>query len=170
MNGTGAKTKAIGRHKKEILMISTTGGLAFSAGIAAMSIAFGAAANAQSDAAGRAHARVMAGVEKLQAGCSADVKKFCSTVTPGEGRLFYCIMAHEDQISEKCDFVLYQAMRNLEHALDKIGQVADACGDDIEKSCANVPGGGGRIAACLAAKKASLSPACQSAIGGAVPK
>jgi Golgi apparatus protein 1 len=146
-------------------MRSITRKLTWAVGVAAMSVVFGTAANAQSDAASRAEARIMAGVQKLQAGCADDAKKFCSTVTPGEGRLFYCIMAHEDQISPKCDYTLFTAMRNLERALDKLEEVADACGDDIEKSCTNIPPGGGRIAVCLASKKASLSPACQAAVG-----
>jgi predicted enzyme related to lactoylglutathione lyase len=151
-------------------MTLATGRLTFAAGIAVMSVVLGTAANAQSDAANRIQARLIAGVQKLQTGCSVDVKKFCSTVTPGEGRLFHCIMAHEDQISAKCDFTLFTAMRNLEHALDKIEQVADACGDDIEKSCSNVPEGSGRIAVCLASKKTSLSSACQAAISDLAAK
>ena len=149
-------------------MTSTTGRLTFAAGIAAM--ALGTGALAQSEAASRAQARVMAGVEKLQAGCSEDAKKFCGTVTPGEGRLFYCVMAHEDKISSKCDYTLFTAMRNLERALDKLEDAADACGEDIEKSCSNIPEGGGRIAVCLASKKASLSSACQAAIGDLATK
>ena len=139
-------------------------------GAAALLLAFGATANAQSDAASRVQARIKAGIEKLEAGCSADAKKFCSTVTAGEGRLFYCILAHEDQISTKCDYVLYSAMRNLERALHKVEEVADTCGEDIEKNCANIPDGGGRVATCLVAKKASLSAACQAAIGSLAPK
>lgn len=147
-------------------MRSSAGRFTFAVGVVAMSVVFGAAANAQSDAASRAQARIMAGVQKLQAGCAEDVRKFCTTVTPGEGRLFYCIMAHEDQISPKCEYALFTAARNLERALDKLEEVADACGDDIEKSCTNIPPGGGRIAVCLASKKASLSAACQAAISG----
>ena len=29
--------------------------------------------------------------------------KFCGQVTPGEGRLVLCMMAHEDKVSNKCD-------------------------------------------------------------------
>ena len=61
-------------------------------------------------------------------------------------------------------------MRNLERALHKVEEVADACGDDIEKNCANIPQGGGRIATCLVTKKTSLSAACQAAIGSLAPK
>jgi len=58
---------------------------------AAALFVFGASANAQSDAAGRAQARIMAGVKKLEAGCAADAQKYCTTVTPGDGRLFFVL-------------------------------------------------------------------------------
>ena len=125
---------------------------------------FGASANAQSDAAGRAQARIMAGVKKLEAGCAADAQKYCTTVTPGDGRLFFCIIAHEDKLSTKCDYALFEASRNLERALNRIEDAADACWNDIEKQCANIPEGGGRIAQCLSAKQASLSQQCQAAV------
>jgi chorismate synthase len=152
------------------MMTSITGKMTLAVGIAATFLALGAGASAQSDAASRVQARIAAGMQKLVAGCSADVKKFCSTVTDGEGRLFHCLMAYEDQLSEKCDQTLYSAARNLERAIDKIETVADACGSDIEKNCANVPDGRGRVAVCLASKKASLSATCQNAIGGLTAK
>ena len=105
-----------------------------------------------------------AGAKKLEAGCAADTQKYCATVTPGEGRLFFCIRAHEDKISAKCDYALFDASRNLQRALGRIEDAADACWNDIEKNCANMEAGGGRIAQCLSAKKASLSKECQTAI------
>lgn len=127
-------------------------------------------ADAQSDRAAQLQARIMAGVKKLEAGCGADVKKFCSSVTPGEGRLFFCILAHEDKLSTKCDYALFEASRNLERALDRVELAADACWTDIEKHCADIPEGGGRIMQCLAGKKASVSAACRTAIDNIVLK
>jgi hypothetical protein len=110
-------------------------------------------------------ARVNAAVAKIQAACSADLQKYCSMVTPGEGRILLCIQAHEDKISSKCDFALFEASRNLNRALDKIERAAAVCWGDIEKNCAGIPEGGGGIARCLVTKKASLSKACQTELG-----
>jgi Cysteine rich repeat len=40
-----------------------------------------------------------------------------------------------------------------------------ACGADMRALCGDVPPGGGRIVQCLAAKAASLSPACHDVLG-----
>jgi hypothetical protein len=34
--------------------------------------------------------------------CADDVKRFCSTVTPGEGRILQCLQEHAQDISERC--------------------------------------------------------------------
>jgi hypothetical protein len=101
---------------------------------------------AQTPTAENARERVKNAEQKLRLACGDDVTKYCSTVTPGEGRLLFCMMAHEDKISTKCDYALYSAARNLDRAIDIIEQAADACWSDIEKLCADVPEGGGRIA------------------------
>ena len=54
--------------------------------------------------------------------------------------------------------------RNIERAIDRIEQTADACWPDIEKQCSDTAPGGGRVAQCLVAKKASLSAECAAAI------
>ncbi len=112
-------------------------------------------------------ARVAAGVEKVQKACSADIQKYCGSVTPGEGRLLLCMQAHEDQVSAGCDLAIFEASRNLQRALHRIELVADACWNDIEKHCANLDPGEGRIAQCLVDKKSSLSPVCGRLIGRA---
>jgi hypothetical protein len=124
--------------------------------------ALGTAVQAQTDAARRVEARLAAAVKKIEAACADDAKKYCGTVTLGEGRLFLCMEAHEDKVSAKCDYAVYSAARNLERALDRIEQVAEACWNDIEQHCANASEIEGRIAKCLVAKTASLRPACQA--------
>jgi hypothetical protein len=109
-------------------------------------------------------ARLAAASAKLQAACGSDLSKYCNTVTPGEGRLIFCMMAHEDKISSKCDYALYDASRKMERTLDLIEQAADACWNDIEKHCAKIPEGGGRIAQCLLNNKASVAKGCRTAI------
>jgi Putative metallopeptidase len=112
--------------------------------------------------------RIAAGVGKIRAACGDDIKKYCSTVTPGDSRLILCIQAHEDQISVQCDYALFEASRNLERALDRIGQIADVCWTDIAQFCSHLPEGGRwRIPQCLASQKVVLSPACQGAISPA---
>ena len=113
---------------------------------------------------GQVETRIAAGVQKIEAACSADIKKFCSTVTPGDSRLMLCIQAHEDQISVQCDYALFDASRNLERALDRVAQIANVCWNDIEQFCSHLPEGGSwRIPQCLASQQVLLSPACKGA-------
>ena len=135
----------------------------FMVGIIGAILVVGAAANAQT-VQGKLEGRLTEAVKKIDAACSDDLKKYCSTVTPGEGRLLLCLEAHEDKISTQCEYSLFAAARNLERALDRIEQTADACWDDIEKHCASVPAGGGGITRCLINQKSSLQAACGSKI------
>jgi hypothetical protein len=128
-----------------------------------------AAAQAQSELARKLDARLQAAGEKIIAACGADVKQFCGNVSPGEGRIMLCMMAHEDKISTKCDYALYEASRNLDRALGRIELIADACWDDVAKMCGNVPEGGGRIAGCLLQNKTKASRRCQATLAKVPP-
>lgn len=109
--------------------------------------------------------RITTAVKKVEAACGEDLKKFCSTVTPGEGRVLLCLEAHEDKISGRCDVALYNGSRNLDRALDHVAMTADACWNDVDKLCSNVPDGEGRVAQCLLDKRASVSPGCKANLG-----
>jgi hypothetical protein len=120
--------------------------------------------SAQTAAERRIADRLEAATKKLHAACGDDLSKFCGDVAEGQGRLLLCLMAHEDKISAKCDYALYDAGRNLERALDRVEIVADACWKDIEANCGNVPAGGGRIGSCLVGAKDKLSAQCKAAL------
>jgi hypothetical protein len=126
---------------------------------------FTAGSHAQTKLQSKIEDRVTTAVKKVEAACGEDLRKFCSTVTPGEGRVLLCLEAHEDKISSKCDVALYNASRNLDRALDHVAMTADACGSDVDKLCSNIPDGEGRVAQCLLDKRASVSAACKTNLG-----
>ena len=59
---------------------------------------------------------------KLQNACADETNKYCSTVTPGEGRLLYCMQAHEDKISAKCAYELEEAAARFQTSEDNLKQ------------------------------------------------
>jgi Golgi apparatus protein 1 len=105
--------------------------------------------------------RVSAAIEAVQGACAADIRKFCGSVSRGEGRVLLCMQAHDDQLSWRCQFALYRASRKLEHTLSRVERVADACWNDIETQCKDVP-----IGQCVMDKAGSLSSACQKVVSG----
>ena len=50
-------------------------------------------------------------VEHLIEACEPEIETYCSQVTPGEGRLLACAYAHQDKLSGRCEFALYDALR-----------------------------------------------------------
>lgn len=104
-------------------------------------------------------------VTTIEQGCSAEIENYCSQVTPGDGRLLACFFAHEDKLTGQCQYALYNASAQLEHAISALNYVAGQCQSDMEKLCANVAVGEGRVLDCLEANKESVSAACNQAIG-----
>ena len=60
--------------------------------------------HAQSDVTKTFVDRLIEQVTKLDRSCAKEIKKYCSTVTPGEGRVIYCMQAHEDKLSPGCSY------------------------------------------------------------------
>lgn len=103
-------------------------------------------------------------VGKLEKSCAKDIKKYCSNVTPGEGRMIYCMQAHEDKISPGCAYDLEDVVLALQASNDALKEAVNACRTDIADKCGTVQPGKGRIAACLVANKATVSKDCADAI------
>jgi hypothetical protein len=108
--------------------------------------------------------KLTAGVAKLESACANDIKKYCKTVTPGEGRMIYCMQAHEDKISAKCTFELGEAATSVQTAADALKDAVIACKAEINGVCGKVAPGQGRIAACLLSNKSTASAGCADAI------
>jgi Golgi apparatus protein 1 len=107
--------------------------------------------------------RVIKTVEKS---CAADIKEFCSKVTPGEGRLLLCMAAHEDKISDGCFTTLLDVGDSIELSLSSVKRAASVCANEIDTLCANVDAGEGRIAQCLIDNRSKLSAPCSAEVAG----
>lgn len=130
----------------------------------ASGVGFASAAYAQTDAMNAVLQRLMAGIKKLENSCGADIKKHCSDVTPGDGRIMHCLQAYEDKLSPECEYDLDEAELQLQTTLDHLREAVNACRSDIDKLCAKTTPGQGRIAACLAANRTSVSQTCVEAV------
>ena len=87
--------------------------------------------------------KLTARVAKLESACAKDIKKYCSTVTPGEGRMIYCMQAHEDKISAKCAFELGEAATSVQTAADALKDAVIACKAEINGVCGKTTAGPG---------------------------
>lgn len=121
-------------------------------------------ASAQTDIAKAIQERLATQIAKLQNSCADEITKYCSTVTPGEGRLLYCMQAHEDKISAKCAYELGETAAKFQASADNLRDAINACKTEITGVCGKTQPGEGRVAACLIANKSTLSKNCAEAL------
>jgi hypothetical protein len=106
-------------------------------------------------------ARIAGAAQQLRTACADELRNFCGTVTPGEGRLLLCMQAHADKISPQCELSLLETSRNIGKAVRRVESFAEACWDDIQTHCS---GAGGSVAQCMAEKRGMLSGPCQAQV------
>ncbi len=98
-------------------------------------------------------------------GCKKELKAYCGDVTIGEGRVLACLYAHNDKLSGRCEYALYDAAAQLDRFVSALSYVVNECEDDLEEYCAYVEAGEGRLAECLLVKnKDKISKRCTQAI------
>ena len=103
-------------------------------------------------------------IEGLKKACNKELTTFCKGVQPGEGRILACLYAFQDRVSGKCEYAIYDAATQLEHAATALKFAAAECKDDLLKYCGNVEVGNGRVKACLGKNEKSLSDKCKDAL------
>ncbi len=103
-------------------------------------------------------------IDSVMKACGPEINAYCSQVTPGEGRLLACFYAHEDKISGRCEYALYEAAAQLEQFAAAVTHLATECINDLETYCGQVEIGEGRVATCLLDHKGEVSEACRQAI------
>jgi len=103
-------------------------------------------------------------VKSVQEGCKKELESYCKEVTPGEGRVLACLYAYEDKLSGRCEYALYDAAAQLERVIGALTYVANECKTDLEKHCAAIQPGEGRLAQCLKKNEQKVSERCQTAM------
>ena len=103
-------------------------------------------------------------VETVVNGCKAELETYCKDVTPGEGRVLACLYAHNDKLSGKCEFALYDAAAQLERAVAALSYVANECANDLNQFCRDVEAGEGRLLMCLEKNDQKVSSRCKEAL------
>ena len=103
-------------------------------------------------------------VKSVAEGCNKEIRTYCSNVTPGEGRVLACLFSHQDKLSGRCEYALYDAAVQLERAVAALTYVANECDADLETYCANIRPGEGRLAQCLKKNEKKLNQRCTQAI------
>ena len=103
-------------------------------------------------------------VEIVAVGCDKELTTYCSNVTPGEGRVLACLYAHSDKLSGQCEFALYDVAVQLERFVAALSYVANECDTDMDKFCAEVAIGEGRILKCLDENASKISARCTQAL------
>ncbi|MBW2490347.1 MAG: cysteine rich repeat-containing protein [Deltaproteobacteria bacterium] len=103
-------------------------------------------------------------IETVANGCKMEIEKYCGQVTPGQGRVLACLFAHEDKLSGKCEYALYDAAVQLERAVAALSYVANECDADLDKYCGSIEPGKGRLLECLEKHDKQVSGRCKQAI------
>ena len=103
-------------------------------------------------------------IESVRTGCDKELTTYCAKVTPGDGRVLACLYAHGDKLSGRCEYALYDAAAQLERFISTLTYLANECEADLEKHCAKVAMGEGRLARCVLDNKDKLSARCAKAV------
>ena len=128
-------------------------------------VSISSAAYAQTDVMNSLLQRLAAGIQK-----TGDVlrRRFQEILQHRHARATaascYCMQAHEDKISDGCASVLDEVVFQVEATADNLREAVNACRGDIDKFCATTLPGQGRLAACLAANRTSVSKSCVEAV------
>ncbi|MGZ3450358.1 MAG: cysteine rich repeat-containing protein [Polyangiales bacterium] len=91
--------------------------------------------------------------------CAEDVKKFCSDVKLGAGRVWDCLRKNEASLAPACNS---KRKATEERFKAFVTEFAAACKSDAARLCSEVPQGKGRVIACLLRQQDDLSSTCRA--------
>jgi hypothetical protein len=57
--------------------------------------------------------------ETVANGCNTEIDSYCKDVTQGEGIVLFCLYAYSDKLSNRYVYALYEAVSQLQQAVDQ---------------------------------------------------
>ena len=103
-------------------------------------------------------------IDTVAKGCEKELNSYCKDVTPGEGRDLACLYAFSDKLTGQCEYALYDAAVQLERFVASLTYLANECDADLEKFCADVEVGEGRVLKCLEDNAGKVTDRCKQAL------
>jgi hypothetical protein len=97
-------------------------------------------------------------------GCKADADKLCPGLSQNSRKVFMCLAAYEDNLSDSCKLGIAEAAMTLEKGMMAIDYSIRACQLDADTYCLDVEPGEGRIVGCLKKNEPLLASQCVTAL------
>lgn len=97
-------------------------------------------------------------------GCGADIKQYCDGLGKNPQKIFMCLAAYEDQISENCRKGIVNATKAIKLSAAALDYSIGACEADADKHCFEVQPGEGRLLRCIKANESEVSQQCLTAL------
>jgi len=94
-----------------------------------------------------------------EAACAADAEKYCKDFPAGTGARLSCLAQQPSRLEPACERVVKRLRGEASSGIE-------ACRADAKKLCRGVAPGGGRLVACLQARRDDLSSACRERLVG----
>ena len=97
-------------------------------------------------------------------GCNEDAQKLCPGLEQNSRKVFMCLAAYEDNLSQSCRLGIAEAAMTLEEGMMAIDYSIRACHKDADAYCLDVEPGEGRIVGCLKKNESLLAQQCVTAL------
>jgi len=97
-------------------------------------------------------------------GCDDDAKKHCAGLDENSDKVFMCLLAYEDHLSDQCKRGILEAAMTVNMGAAAIDYSIKSCEADADKHCLDVQPGEGRIVSCIRAHESKVSKECLSAL------
>jgi len=98
--------------------------------------------------------------------CKAEIEEYCNDIKPNDLEVIGCLKAQTDdgKLSSRCKFIVNDVSLQVARALVVSSYLVNECSPDLEKHCAGVKAGDGRLLECLQINDAGVSKGCRQAL------